>query len=491
MTASDPTVGVGLSPGMRAPRVVIAGAGCAGLAAGLALQKRGFSTLIVERSDRVGGLAGGIEIEGNCYEYGPHIFHTTDPEILSDVKAICKEVLEPFERTIKIKFGSKYFDYPLSPLDILTKLPPLTVLHAVGSLAVNFTRGLFRRGRPFANSEEALLQAYGSVLYRIFFRDYIYKVWGIGPESFSPSFATQRLPSFSPKAKLLALWHKVFPAPAKAISTEGYVENVEGEYFTTRRGFSLICEAFAAEYQRAGGELRLSTTLQRVEFDGGRCTGVTLRSADGEAREACDWFASTIPLSLLPTLFHPPAPVALAEAAGALQFRAIVFVGILVRRATVLPASFMYFRDKTFNRITDLSLFKVEVDPPGSTILVAEITCQPGERLWTDEDHASACVVDELVADGILAHGDVTSTHVFKAEHGYPIYRVGYEERLATALREVAALQNVSSIGRQGRFAYINTHVAMKMGYDLARDLASRFGDTAAKPHGGQAPPAR
>jgi protoporphyrinogen oxidase len=462
-----------------APRILIAGAGCAGLAAGLALQKRGFSTLIVERSDRVGGLAGGIEIDGNCYEYGPHIFHTTDPEILGDVKSICKDVLEPFERTIKIKFGSKYFDYPLSPLDILTKLPPWTVVHAVCSLALNATRGLFRRGRPFANSEEALRRAYGEVLYRIFFRDYIRKVWGIGPESFSPSFATQRLPSFSLKAKILSLWHKLFPEPAKSISTEGYIETVDGEYFTTRRGFSLICEAFAAEYLRAGGELRLRTSLERVEFRGARCIGVTLRSIDGEASEPCDWFVSTIPLNLLPSLFHPPAPAALLEAARALQFRAIVFVGVLVRRAAVLPASFMYFRDKTFNRITDLSRFKVEIVPPDSTILVAEITCQPGERLWTDEGHASACVIDELVADGILAHGDVISSHVFKTEHGYPIYRVGYEERLATALREVAALENVSTIGRQGRFAYINTHVAMKMGYDLARDLAARFGATA------------
>lgn len=489
MTGAGSMAGVGriAAAGDRAPRIVIAGAGCAGLAAGLALQKRGFSTLIVERSDRVGGLAGGIEIDGNCYEYGPHIFHTTDPEILGDVKSICKDVLESFERTIKIKFGNKYFDYPLSPLDILTKLPPLTVVHAVGSLALNATRGLFRRGRPFANSEEALRQAYGEVLYRIFFRDYIRKVWGIGPESFSPSFATQRLPSFSLKAKVLSLWRKVFPEPAKSISTEGYVETVEGEYFTTRRGFSLICEAFAAEYVRAGGELRLRTSLQRVEFAADRCTGVTLQSADGIVQEPCDWFVSTIPLNLLPTLFHPPAPVALAEAARALQFRAIVFVGILVRRVTVLPASFMYFRDKTFNRITDLSLFKVEIQPPGSTILVAEITCQPGERLWTDEAHASACVVDELVADGILAHGDVMSTHVFKAEHGYPIYRVGYEERLATALREVAALANVSTIGRQGRFAYINTHVAMKMGYDLARDLAKRFGATPSVPRADEA----
>ena len=56
----------------------------------------------------------------------------------------------------------------------------------------------------------------------------------------------------------------------------------------------------------------------------------------------------------------------------------------------------------------------------------------------------------------------------------YPIYRVGYEQQLATALAELEKYENVFTIGRQGRFAYINTHVAMKMGYEIARDLARR-----------------
>src|SRR5690242_10761821 len=108
------------------PKVVIAGAGCAGLAAVIALQKRGYDVTILEKLDRVGGLAGGIHIKGNTYEYGPHIFHTTDPEVLEDVKRIAGHVLIPFEKTIKIKFLGKYFDFPLSVPDILLKLPVAT-----------------------------------------------------------------------------------------------------------------------------------------------------------------------------------------------------------------------------------------------------------------------------------------------------------------------------------------------------------------------------
>jgi protoporphyrinogen oxidase len=468
------------APAAGRPHVVIVGAGCAGLAAGIALQKRGYSTVILERADRVGGLAGGIELDGNVYEYGPHIFHTTDPEVLGDVKDICKDVLEPFERTIKIKFGGKYFDYPLSPFDVLTKLPPLTVVHACASLAWHVGRRriatLFGRAKPFVNSEEALRSVYGEVLYRIFFRDYIRKVWGVGPDRFSPSFANQRLPRFGLATVAQKLWRKIVPAPPQEIRTDGYVENVEGEYFTTRRGFSLICEAFAREYERQGGRVLLRASLKRVLVEGARCVAVEYEHEGRHERAECGELVSTIPLPLLPPMISPPASPDLLEAAGALRFRAIVFVGLLVSRPVVLPASFMYFRDKTFNRLTDLARFKVEVDPPGSTILIAEITCDPGEALWSDTKLAGDRVVAELVTDGILAQSDVKGVHVFRSEHGYPVYGVGYEERLATALAGLGRYDNIHSIGRQGRFAYVNTHVAMKMGYDLARAFERRHG---------------
>ena len=173
-------------------------------------------------------------------------------------------------------------------------------------------------------------------------------------------------------------------------------------------------------------------------------------------------------------MIDPPPPQALLHASRALTFRAIVFVGILVRGERLLPASFMYFRDKSFNRITDLSRFKVEVHPPESTILIAEITCQPTDECWIDEERTKDTVVAELVGDGLVTREDVIAVNVFKAEHGYPIYRVGYEEHLARTLEGLAAYENIATIGRQGRMAYINTHVAMKMGYDLARDLSER-----------------
>ena len=173
--------------------IAILGGGCAGLAAGIRLSKRGYQTVIVEREDHVGGLAGGVRINGNTYEYGPHTFHTIDPEILADVKSLMGNELIPYIRTIKIKFLGNYFKFPLAVRDVLLKLPPQTVIHAGLSFVWHFVTGSI--WRPKVETSETLLRRYyGDVLYDLFFKTYITAVWGITPAEFSPAFSRERIP---------------------------------------------------------------------------------------------------------------------------------------------------------------------------------------------------------------------------------------------------------------------------------------------------------
>ena len=456
-------------------KVIIAGAGCAGLAAGVALQKRGFQVMILEKMDRVGGLAGGIVINGNTYEYGPHIFHTTDPEIMEDVQRIAGHVLIPFEKTIKVKFMGKYFGFPLEIKDVLFKLPPLTVIQAGFSLVKHFFVGIFEGEAALVNSEKVLQRYYGDVLYRIFFRDYISKVWGIPPTGMAPSFAKQRVP----RLDLIGIWEKIkntfFPKKSESIKIEGYVEKVEGVNYTTTKGFSAITEAYADEFRKLGGEIRLNTEIVRIQVSDTRCDQVVFRTKGSETEQtaACDEVISTIPISILPRLLFPTVPAAVLSAAKDLKFRGIVFVGLLIRKPSVLPATFMYFRDKIFNRIMDLAQFHFDLQPKGSTILIAEITCQPEDDAWINEKQSIETVINELLSENLFTHDDVIEAHSYKLEHAYPIYSVGYEEALKNTLAGMSDIKNLHTIGRQGKFAYVNTHVAMKMGYEVAKKVGS------------------
>ena len=116
----------------------------------------------------------------------------------------------------------------------------------------------------------------------------------------------------------------------------------------------------------------------------------------------------------------------------------------------------------------------VTVDiPKNATALIAEITCSKEDRFWTDPEYAKSKVVSEFIEEGLISEHEILETHTFSTEYGYPLYALGFEDSLATIMEELARWPNLHTIGRQGRFAYINTHVAMKMGLEAARAIAA------------------
>ncbi|MBI3288505.1 MAG: FAD-dependent oxidoreductase, partial [Elusimicrobia bacterium] len=188
----------------------------------------------------------------------------------------------------------------------------------------------------------------------------------------------------------------------------------------------------------------------------------------------CSAIVNTLPINLAPRLFSPSLGPRVEEAADNLRFRAIVFVGLKIPRHHILPASFVYFREHSFNRVTDLSYFKFAMDPPGSTLLVAEIACDPSDAVWTDDDAARKAAIADLERENLISRKEIIDSVVFRSRHAHPMYTLGYEDTLQTLLEAVEGFPNAVTAGRQGRFQYVNTHVAMKMGREAADRLRTK-----------------
>jgi len=357
-----------------------------------------------------------------------------------------------------------------------------TVIHAGFSFLWHFGKGLVSRPRV-ESSETLLMRYYGRVLYEIFFKSYIVKVWGISPADFSPSFARERIPRLNLLEFMDRIWAAIKSRLGHKVKTEGYVEKVEGKLYTTRRGFSLITQRMAERLTALGGEVLLNTRVTRVVRDGDRMTAVELTGPGGARRIPCDGVINTLPVNEVTKMIAPPMDREVLEAAGKLKFRALVFVGVLVRKPKALLSSFMYFREHSFNRIADLSQFGFEIEPPGHSVMVAEISCGKDERYWSDDEYAKQAVMEDLLREDLVTRDEVVEMHVFRAEHAYPIYTLHYEGYRQTVLDAVEQTANMETAGRQGRFAYINTHIAMKMGYEAADRLSAKL---AAAEAGGQ-----
>jgi phytoene desaturase len=93
----------------RTDRVVVVGAGLAGLSAALRLRGAGREVTVVERGPGPGGRAGRIEERGYALDTGPSVF--TAPELVADTLAAVGEKLEdrlqmvPLETTYRAQFA--------------------------------------------------------------------------------------------------------------------------------------------------------------------------------------------------------------------------------------------------------------------------------------------------------------------------------------------------------------------------------------------------
>ena len=139
---------------------VILGAGFTGLSAGYLLSKKGYNVIIIEQLSHPGGIGSEIMDSGNRYEMGAHLFHCPDKEIMEDIKSLVGQELININRTIKINFNGKYYDFPLKLHEILINLPFTIVLRAGFSFIFHKLKSIFSKNK---NDLLGLLQSYNNL----------------------------------------------------------------------------------------------------------------------------------------------------------------------------------------------------------------------------------------------------------------------------------------------------------------------------------------
>src|SRR5262249_52296970 len=105
-------------------RVVVIGAGPAGLTAAYLLAKDGIKVTVLEADDIVGGISRTAQYRGFRFDIGGHRFFTK----IEPVQALWEEILgDEFisvPRLSRIYYDGRFFDYPLKPMNALQGLGP-------------------------------------------------------------------------------------------------------------------------------------------------------------------------------------------------------------------------------------------------------------------------------------------------------------------------------------------------------------------------------
>jgi len=449
--------------------LVILGAGVSGLYAARTVAREGVPVTVLERAEVVGGLAAGRTRNGNHYDFGVHHLHAQDAEIFADLQELLGERLLPVAKDARIRHGRGFRRYPLRFWDILLGIPPWELAGAVAGLAFQSLRNRFHR-QPPANAEEALVRLYGRPLYEQFFRDFTRRYWGMPATELSATFVSTKMPRLGAVDGLKRLFGRFGAREGAAAVESALAEEILYYTPTGCREFSL---ALARAVAAAGGRILLDMPVTAVEHDGRRVQAVRGQPTGGgeERRLPCAALLSTIPLPALVAAMEPAAPVEVQEAARNLRFQGTAVYAFLLRRERSLDCLYTYFREHIFHRVAEPARSGLVVAPPGHTVLVVELSCRPGDARWRGDAAVREQVVAELAAEGLLRPEEVVECHVFANEHAYPVFALGFEERLATVRRWLAGLENLCSTGRNGAFCYPNMHGAMRMGLETAREL--------------------
>ncbi|MGB2757902.1 MAG: NAD(P)-binding protein, partial [Acidimicrobiia bacterium] len=157
------------------PRIVIIGAGPAGLTTAYQLSKERVVSTILEEDSVVGGISRTVERDGWRFDIGGHRFFTK----VKDVDALWFEILGEDEflqrpRLSRIFYNGKLYDYPLSARNALGNLG---LLEAV-KCGLSYVWVRIRRPKDTSTFEGFVASRFGWRLYRTFFKTYTEKVWG-------------------------------------------------------------------------------------------------------------------------------------------------------------------------------------------------------------------------------------------------------------------------------------------------------------------------
>jgi protoporphyrinogen oxidase len=452
-----------------AKRVVIIGAGPAGLTAAWELSKAGVPAVVLEKDQVVGGLARTVNYRGYRFDIGGHRFFTK----VRAVDEMWREVLAASEflhceRLSRIYYNRKFFYYPLRAANALLGLG----LWNSTLIFLSYLKARAFPMQPEETFEQWVSNRFGQRLYQIFFKTYTEKVWGIPCSEIRAEWAAQRIKGLS----LLSAVKNALLA-ARPDDKSDVIKTLIDAFDYPKHGPGQMWETVTQLVTERGHEVRLNTDVDKIIWRGDRVESVVIKrrhdyngNGNGQHNEQCETisgtdFVSSMPLGELVPKLDPPAPVEVQRAAAQLNYRDFLTIALVVNRRDLFPDNWIYVHDPEvkLGRIQNFKNWsKYMVPDENQTCLGLEYFCFEGDQLWTMPDtELIELGKRELEKIGLAHAHEVVDGKVVRMPKAYPVYDGGYAAALDTVRQFLASLVNLQVVGRNGMHKYNNQDHSM------------------------------
>jgi len=430
--------------------VIIIGAGPAGLTAAHELAIRNVYPLVLEQSDKPGGLARTEVHWGYRFDIGGHRFFTKVDEVRRLWEEILGEEFVAVSRQSRIYYQGRFYSYPLQPLNALSNLGVIESCRVM----LSYFKSKLRPHPDEDTFEQWVTNRFGGRLYETFFKTYTEKVWGIPCDRIQADWAAQRI-------RGLSLWSAV----VNALFKTGKVKSLITEFQYPREGPGMMWEAFCRDATRRGGQVEFEAEVIEVQHRDNRVIGVLVHVDGRTAEYSTDQVISTMPLNLLVSRLNPPPPSEVLEAAGRLRYRDFILVGLVINRKEIFPDNWIYVHspEVLVGRIQNFKNWSPDMVPdPSKTSLGMEYFCTQGDLIWARSDKELVeLAMRELVTLGLADKAEVQDGVVIRQLKAYPVYTGEYRHDVDIIKKYLDTIENLQTIGRNGMHRYNNQDHSM------------------------------
>jgi protoporphyrinogen oxidase len=499
---------------------IIVGAGPAGLTAALEFcRQSAIHPIVLEASDRIGGISCTIRHNGNRIDIGGHRFFSKSDRVMdwwTDIMPIagahagdefairyqnqertvtsaekngsraargpvpvadadCVMLVRP--RKSRIYFMRSFFDYPLSLSGAtLKRLGARRTLR----IGLSYMMSRLRQRKPEKTLEDFLINRFGRELYLTFFKSYTEKVWGVPCNQISAAWGAQRIKGLSLRTAAAHFLKKLFTKTEKGsqdIRQKDSETSLIEQFLYPKYGPGQLWERVARLVQQGGGEMRMGWRVTAVhvgrdKHGAERITSVEARTPEGAVVSLRgDYFFSTMPIRELLRAMDAPVPSEIQEITDGLMYRDFITVGLLVDRLLItepdgspIKDTWIYIQepDVLVGRLQIFNNWSPHLVADGSKVWIGlEYFCNDTDPLWNKSNAEIAeFAIKEIASIGIVSAEEVRDSCVFRVPKTYPAY-FGTYERFDEVIRYMDRFENLFLVGRNGMHRYNNQDHSM------------------------------
>lgn len=445
-------------------RILIVGAGMAGLAAAVELERSGHNLTLCERQRNIGGLSQTIELDNIRFELGPHIYFDKDPEVSRYWRSLPGVEMSTYKRSNRLYYNGKLIKSPLSLIDTFAKLGPMVVSKILWSYAIRDTDK-----RNIMSAEDWVRANFGGELFERFFKVYNEKIWGMPSSEMAADWAGQRIKtSLSTMIIKSLLRDKDFIIKTFEFPDGGSTKIIQAQMDillkSNRHTLLLGEEPTSIRKIKEGFEVQFAKQKQTQEFSHIIWTGYldhlfNILDDDGE------------------TDFD-----SLKNMVSQLKYRSLVLLNYVFTKEDIknFKEHWIDIHDPQLQalRVTNFSNYSLTRSDAMCGVGI-EYNCWENDKIWKQPD-------SELQELGIqeLKAMKLTSTttqpkafSVSRISRAYPVYFKGYKDIVSTALNALKSFPNLIATGRNGLYKWNNMHHSVKTGILAARNALGEQND--------------